>query len=341
MNLTDFDYDLPDKLIAQTPLEPRDSARLLVDAGPDSAPQDMFVRDLSSLVREGDVVVANNTRVLNARLKLTKSTGGEVEVLLLHPVGDEWEALVRPSRKVRPGTVLHREGLTVVIGEDLGEGRRRVQLDYDHQNTNGDAEKTDLAALERFGEVPLPPYIHERLADPERYQTVYANRPASVAAPTAGLHLTPQVIGSIQAAGATFTEVELVVGLGTFRPIVASHVQDHEMHAEFYRVSPQTIDACREAKRVIAIGTTTTRALETAAAAGELEGDSKLFIYGDYNWRLVDLMLTNFHVPRSSLLVMIDSFVGRRWRDLYAHALTKQYRFLSFGDAMLLQREWP
>lgn len=337
MDLADFEYFLPDELIAQTPVEPRDSARLLVDRGPSSPPSHQHVFNLPELVGEGDVVVANNTRVLHARLKLNKATGGEVEVLLLHPIGDEWEALVRPSRKVRPGTVLERAGLLVEVGADLGEGRRRVRLRYEQQRTNGNLA-SDVDALAEFGEVPLPPYIHERLENPERYQTVYADRPASVAAPTAGLHLTKQVIEGIKAAGARFCEIELVVGLGTFRPIVTNRVEDHQMHSEFYRVSYDTMEAVQAARRVIAIGTTATRALETAAGTGQLEGNSELFIYGDYQWRLVDVMLTNFHVPRSSLLVMIDSFVGNRWRELYAEAVANRYRFLSFGDAMWLQR---
>ncbi|QGG95152.1 tRNA preQ1(34) S-adenosylmethionine ribosyltransferase-isomerase QueA [Actinomarinicola tropica] len=333
MDLADVDYDLPPERIAQRPVEPRDAARLLVDEGPGAAPRHLTVADLPSLVGPGDVIVVNDTRVLPARLLLRKPTGGEVEVLLLEPSREGWEALVRPSRKVRPGTVLSAadgaDDLQVEVGEDLGEGRRRIRLI---------GARDEMSAIERHGRVPLPPYIHEALDDPERYQTVYADRPASVAAPTAGLHLTPRVLDACVEAGARIERVELVVGIGTFRPITAEKVEDHVMHAETYRVPAETVAACEGAQRVVAIGTTTVRALESAAATGELEGRTEIFIHGDHPWRTVDLMLTNFHVPRSSLLVMIESFVGRRWRGLYETALEEGYRFLSFGDAMLLRR---
>ena len=199
-----------------------------------------------------------------------------------------------------------------------------------------------LAALDRHGVVPLPPYISAPLDDPERYQTVFADRPGSVAAPTAGLHLTPAVLDACRAAGATVEEVELVVGMGTFRPMTAEKVEDHHMHAERYRVPQATLDACQEARagggRVVAVGTTSVRALESAAVSGELEGRTELFIHRPWDWRLVDVLMTNFHLPRSSLLVLVDAFVGERWRDLYAEALGAGYRFLSFGDAMWLTR---
>jgi S-adenosylmethionine:tRNA ribosyltransferase-isomerase len=186
--------------------------------------------------------------------------------------------------------------------------------------------------------VPLPPYITAPLADPERYQTVYADQPDSVAAPTAGLHLTPAVLDGCRAAGAEIVTVELAVGLGTFRPMSAGKVEDHHMHAERYRVPAATLEACRSAERVLAVGTTSVRALESASQTGQLEGRTELFIHRPYDWQVVDVLLTNFHLPRSSLLVLIDAFVGARWRDLYAVARTEGYRFLSFGDAMLLQR---
>lgn len=334
MDLAAFDYDLPDDRIAQHPVEPRDAARLLVDEGPGTPPRHLTVADLPTLVGPGDVVVVNDTRVLPARLLARKPTGGEVEVLLLEPTADGWEALVRPSRKVAPGTVLTLrdaadEALAVEVGADLGEGRREVRLRTDHD---------EMAAIARHGRVPLPPYIHAPLDDPERYQTVYADRAASVAAPTAGLHLTPAVLDGVAAAGATLARVELVVGIGTFRPITAEHVEDHVMHAERYRVPLETVAACEAAERVVAVGTTTVRALEAAAASGQLEGRTDIFIHGDHPWRVVDALMTNFHVPRSSLLVMVDAFVGPRWRDLYATALADGYRFLSFGDAMFLRR---
>ncbi|MGY6502323.1 MAG: tRNA preQ1(34) S-adenosylmethionine ribosyltransferase-isomerase QueA [Acidimicrobiales bacterium] len=333
MELAAFDYDLPADRIAQHPADPRDSARLLVDQGPGERPLDRHVSDLADMVGPGDVIVVNDTRVLPARLLLQKSTGGAVEVLLLEPQASGWEALVKPSRKVPPGTVVAaRDGdatLRVRIADDLGDGRRLVHL-LDTAD--------EMAAIERHGRVPLPPYITAELGDPERYQTVYADRPASVAAPTAGLHLTPRLLDRCIERGASVQRVELVVGIGTFRPIVTDTVEEHSMHAERYVVPDETVAACDAADRVIAVGTTSVRALESAAATGERSGRTDLFIHGDHPWRVVDVMLTNFHVPRSSLLVMIDAFVGPRWRTLYQHALDGDYRFLSFGDAMVLTR---
>ncbi len=334
MDTADVDYDLPPAAIAQTPAEPRDSARLLIDEGPRQPPRHGHITDLPSLIRAGDVVVVNTTRVLPARLRLMKATGGAVEVLLLEPLDAEqrtWEALVRPSRKVPVGTILVAgDDLTVTIGDDLGEGRRRVEL----RLTDG---SDLLSALDRHGVIPLPPYITTALSDPERYQTTYAIEPGSVAAPTAGLHLTPEVLAAMEAAGAQIVPVELVVGLGTFRPIATETVEDHHMHAERFRVPAATMAACDAAERVIAIGTTTVRALESAAATGELAGRTELFIHGDQPFAVVQALVTNFHQPRSSLLVLIDAFVGPRWRGLYDDALRSGYRFLSFGDAMFLQ----
>ena len=338
MDVSAFDYELPEAAIAQTPAEPRDRARLLVDRGPDQVPEHHTVADLPRFVRPGDVVVVNTTRVLPARLRLRKPTGGRVEVLLLERLpGGEWEALVRPSRKVPSGTELAAGDDLVVRfgGPGPGPGTRVVDL-----STPGGADQ--LAVLHRHGVVPLPPYITVPLADPERYQTVFAERPGSVAAPTAGLHLTPAVLDGCRAAGAGLEVVDLVVGMGTFRPMSASKVEDHPMHAERYRVPAATMAACEAAravgKRVVAVGTTTVRALESAALSGQLEGRTELFIRRPWRWRLVDVLMTNFHLPRSSLLVLVDAFVGARWRDLYGTALADGYRFLSFGDAMLLDR---
>jgi S-adenosylmethionine:tRNA ribosyltransferase-isomerase len=285
------------------------------------------------------VVVVNTTRVLPARLILRKPTGGAVEVLLLERLATgAWEALVRPSRKLRPGTVL-------TAGPDLdvrfggpgpgdGEGTREVALTVP-------SGVDELAVLDRYGVVPLPPYITAPLADPERYQTVFAERPGSVAAPTAGLHITPAVLDGCRAAGARVEPIELLVGMGTFRPMTAPKVDDHHMHAEHYRVPPGTLAACEQARaaggRVVAVGTTSVRALETAALSGRLEGRTELFIHRPWQWRLVDVLMTNFHLPRSSLLVLVDAFIGPRWRELYTTALAEGYRFLSFGDAMLLE----
>lgn len=343
METAAFDYELPEERIAQHPLAERDAARLLVDRGPGAAPDHRIVRDLPELLAPGDLLVLNTTRVLPARLHLHKATGGAAEVLLLEQVETSpddgttvWEALVRPSRKLPPGTVLRPadgDDLVVVTGADLGEGRRHVTL-----RAAGDL----LAALERHGEMPLPPYITAPLADPERYQTVFSRQPGSAAAPTAGLHLTPEVLDRLEQRGVRRAEVELVVGLGTFRPIATDAIEDHVMHSEQYRVPAETAEACAATRaaggRVVAVGTTAVRALESAAVRGEPQGRTDLFITPGYEWQVVDRLLTNFHLPRSSLLVMIEAFVGPRWRELYADALREGYRFLSFGDAMLLTR---
>jgi S-adenosylmethionine:tRNA ribosyltransferase-isomerase len=323
-------YDLPEAAIAQVPAEPRDAARLLVDRGPGAEPDHRIVRDLPDLLGPGDVLVLNETRVLPARLRLRKPTGGAVEVLLLEPQGDErtWTALVKPSKKVAEGARFEAgDDLAVVVADRL-EGMRLVHLEAD------DVEK----ALLRHGEVPLPPYLHEGIADPERYQTVYATRPGSVAAPTAGLHLTPEVLARCEAAGAEVHRLDLTVGLGTFKPVTAERIEDHDVHEEPYAVPAATMAACERAERVVAVGTTTVRALETAAATGELSGRSRLLIHGDHEWKVVDALVTNFHLPGTTLLLLVESFVGPRWRDLYATALAEGYRFLSFGDAMFLER---
>jgi S-adenosylmethionine:tRNA ribosyltransferase-isomerase len=326
-------YDLPPSAIAQVPAEPRDAARLLVDRGPAAPPDHWTVADLPRLVRPGDLLVLNETRVLPARLRLRKESGGAAEVLLLEaePGGDghTWSALVRPGRRLPPGTVLVAgSDLTVEIGDRIDEGQRRVRLVTDDVR----------AALDRHGEVPLPPYLTEGIDDPERYQTVYAARPSSVAAPTAGLHLTDAVLAACVDSGARIERLDLSVGLGTFKPVTAERIEDHDVHEEPYAVPESTLAACAEAERVIAIGTTTVRALETAATTGEASGRSRLLIHGDYEWKLVDALLTNFHMPHSTLLLLVESFIGPRWRDLYATALAEGYRFLSFGDAMFLER---
>jgi len=294
------------------------------------------VRDLPDLLEPGDLLVVNDTKVLPARLHLRKATGGMAEVLLLEPVGGgEWEALVRPGRRLAPGTKLTADEpgdhpLTVEVGERLADGRRRVRLLAD----DGD----ELATLDSHGEVPLPPYITKALDDPGRYQTVYAAHPGSVAAPTAGLHLTGSVLDACRARGIEIAAVQLDVGLDTFRPITADRPEGHRMHSERYGVPKATLDACARAGRVVAVGTTTVRALESAAL-GRPVGRTDLFIHGEFEFQVVDVLLTNFHLPRSSLLLLLDAFAGSRWRDLYATALTDGYRFLSFGDAMIVARK--
>lgn len=329
-----FDYELPPERIAQTPIEPRDAARLLVGRGSGS-PEHSHVRDLPDMLRTGDLVVVNETKVIPARLMLRRTTGGKAEVLMLEPLDGErkvWEALVRPGRKLKPGErLLAPDGSAVVeIGERTAAG------DTFTVAVLGSIDTLDVLA--DHGEMPLPPYITEQLDDPDRYQTVYAREPGSAAAPTAGLHFTPQLLGRLDDRGIDVAKVELVVGLDTFRPIDTDDPLQHRMHTERYRVPADTMERCRAADRVVAVGTTTVRALETAAARGELQGRTDIFIHRGFDWRVVDVLMTNFHLPRTTLLMMIDAFVGDRWRDLYDEALREHYRFLSFGDAMLLER---
>jgi S-adenosylmethionine:tRNA ribosyltransferase-isomerase len=349
------DYLLPETSIAQVPLERRDSARLLDALDPDGVLVDRQVWDLPSLLGDGDVVVVNNSRVLPARLRLRKAGGAHAEVLLLAPEpGDArcWSALVRPGRKLPPGCLMGiplgkadfdgpppcgqadpGEGIEemIEVGERLAGGQRRVRLLED-----------PVTIFERCGEMALPPYIKARLADPERYQTVYAASPGSVAAPTAGLHLTRPVLDAVVARGASLHTVDLAVGLATFRPVRTQRAEDHEMHSERYSVPEATWRACLDARRsggrVVAVGTTTVRALESAAASGVLDGDSTLFIRPGFDWSVTDVLLTNFHQPRSTLLVLLEAFMGTRWRGVYEEALRRGYRFLSFGDAMIAAR---
>jgi S-adenosylmethionine:tRNA ribosyltransferase-isomerase len=337
MLLSDFDYELPLDRIAQMPIEPRDAARLLVDRGA-ANPDHRQVRDLPDILRPGDVVVVNETKVIPARLALQRATGGKAEILLLEPLDGErrvWEALIRPARKLKPGERLVAPGGTEVV--EIGE--RTDAGDTFAVTVLSPVDSLDvLTVLDEHGEMPLPPYITERLEDPDRYQTVYAREPGSAAAPTAGLHFTPELIGRLADRSIQVAKVELVVGLDTFRPITEDDPSKHRMHTERYRVPLSTMEQCERAERVVAVGTTTARALESAAATHELEGRTDIFIRAGFDWKVVDVLMTNFHLPKTTLLMMIDAFVGDRWRRLYEIALREHYRFLSFGDAMLLDR---
>jgi len=332
VRLSDIDYELPESLIAQHPIEPRDAARLLVDGG-EGPPSHAHVRDLVDILQDGDLLVVNDTRVLPARLNLTRTTGGAAEVLLLEPLTPDhvsWEALIRPARKLKVGEHLTWFGKPVVrIGErcEAGDTFRIDILDAD-----------PLARVASSGTMPLPPYIHASIDDPERYQTVYAKDARSAAAPTAGLHFTDELLAALQAKGVQMARVELVVGLDTFKPVTAENPLEHRIHSEMYRVGQDVLDACSSAKRVVAVGTTATRALESAATFGTLEGRTELFITRGYEWKVVDMLMTNFHMPCTSLLLLVDAFIGSRWRRLYQTAIEEKYRFLSFGDAMLLDR---
>lgn len=342
VRMEDYDYDLPFASIAQRPIEPRDAARLLVALSANGAPDHRHIHDLPSLLEPGDLIVVNETRVIPARLHLRKPSGGAVEVLLLEHRSDQsWQALVKPSRKVANGTRLQPgPGLVVEIGAALEGGQRVVRLlgDDGEPLANGDEER----ALETYGEAPLPPYITTPLADPSRYQTTYARVAGSAAAPTAGLHFTPAVFEALASRGVGVAKIDLAVGLDTFRPVTVDRPEDHDIHSERYDVPAATWDAVVRTRaaggRVVAVGTTTVRSLETVAASGVLSGRTKLLIYGDYPFAAVDVLLTNFHLPRSSLLLLVEAFAGPRWRALYAEAMAGGYRFLSLGDALLLGR---
>jgi S-adenosylmethionine:tRNA ribosyltransferase-isomerase len=333
MRLDDFDYVLPEERIAQHPVEPRDSARLLVDQGTTS-PLHRHVRDLGEFLQEGDLLVVNDSRVIPARLRLVRATGGAAEALLLDPLDADrrvWEAMMRPAKKLKPGEELFSNGVPlvrVVRRSDAGDTMVVELL----------GEGDPLALLQVHGEMPLPPYITATLDRPDRYQTVYSREPGSAAAPTAGLHFTPELLAQLAARGVETARVELVVGLDTFKPVSEDDPTQHPMHSERYRVPQSTLDACRAARRVVAVGTTSVRALESAATLGTLEGRTRIFIHRPYEWTTVDVLMTNFHMPRTTLLMMIDAFIGPRWRHLYDEALAEGYRFLSFGDAMLLDR---
>jgi len=347
MRLEEFDYYLPPELIAQEPVEPRDASRLLVlDRRASTAGHHRF-RELPRFLRKGDILVFNDTRVIPARLRVRRrDTGGQAELLLLRPLSAEeggrqaWEVLGRPARRLRQGTrlVCERGQLEAVVTESLPEGLRRVELGWD-------PEVSLAQVLELVGEVPLPPYIHRPLRDGERYQTVYARRPGSAAAPTAGLHFTPGLLEALRHAGVQLCYLTLHVGLGTFRPLRTEKVEEARLHPEFYRVDEQAADsinaARRQGGRVVAVGTTVVRTLETVAAPeGEVragEGWTDLFIYPGYRFRVVDALVTNFHLPRSSLLLLVCALGGtERVLSAYREAVRERYRFYSFGDAMLI-----
>ena len=315
MNVQLLDYELPPELVAQHPPDRRDEARLLVC---DRVTGDIRHRSVADLPDEaGDrLVVVNDTRVVPARLAVRRTSGGAVEALLVERVADDvWEALARPSRRLRVGETLEGDGGSVDLLEPLGGGRWRIRL-----------------RGAPHGELPLPPYIHERLADPERYQTVYATETGSAAAPTAGLHFTPELLARV-----AHERITLHVGLDTFRPVTAETLEAHELHGERYRVEEAAWQRIEAAEQVLAVGTTTTRVLETVARGGPLAGRSDLFITPGFRFRRVDALLTNFHLPRTTLLALVMAFAGvERTRELYALAIRERYRFYSFGDAMLI-----
>lgn len=320
-----YRYELPEDAVAQSPAEPRHTARLLDTRNL----TDWSVSDLPDLLAPDDVVVVNNTRVRAARLIGRKPTGGRVEILVLSHTDDGWECLVRPARRLRRSTTIDIAGTKATVVSDPVDGRAIVHFD---------ADVDELAAS--VGEVPLPPYIRGTIA-PDRYQTVYAERVGSAAAPTAGLHLTDGVLERLSTRSIDVATVDLEVGLGTFRPITVERIDQHGMHAERYTIPPRTAQLVNSGRRVVAVGTTVVRALEASARQGSVSPGmavTSLFIRPGFQFRCVDVLMTNFHVPGSSLVVMIAAFMGSGWRTAYRVALERGYRFLSFGDAMLCER---
>ena len=340
MEVTDFDYDLPQELIAQTPVEPRDSSRLLVMDKKTGELEHRHFFNLPEYLKPGDVLVFNDTRVIPARLHGFKTTGAHVEVFLLtRKNATDWEVLVKPGKKLQKGArIKFSDELSCEILDTTDFGGRIARFQYD-----GIFEEI----LDRLGETPLPPYIHEKLADKERYQTVYSREQGSAAAPTAGLHFTKEQLAELKEYGVNLGFVTLHVGLGTFRPVNVENIEDHVMHKEYYSISQETADLIMNTKaagkRVIAVGTTSIRTLESAAdGVGRISGKSgwtDIFIYPGYEFKLVDGIVTNFHLPKSTLIMLISAFAGREFvLKAYETAVQEKYRFFSFGDAMLIRR---
>ena len=339
MKTSDFNFELPQELIAQTPLERRDASRLMTLDKVTGETGHCHFYDLPKFLNPGDCLVLNDSRVLPARLIGHRPTGGVCEVLLLTDKGDGvWECLVRPGRKLRPGAqVIFGDGeLTAQVEQELEDGKRLVRFAY---------EGIFLEVLERLGKMPLPPYIKEELQDNERYQTVYSKVMGSAAAPTAGLHFTPELLQQIQRMGVRVCYVTLHVGLGTFRPVKAEDIQDHEMHAEFCQISQETADIINQTKkaggRVVCVGTTSCRTVESFAEEdGTMtarSGWTNIFIYPGYRFKVLDALITNFHLPESTLIMLVSALAGREHvLAAYREAVEKRYRFFSFGDAMFI-----
>ena len=338
MNKSDFYYELPEELIAQTPIEPRDASRLLVYDRSTNTIEHKHFYDLPDYLHKGDVLVINNTRVLPARIYGVKAvTGAKVEFLLHKRINlTDWEVLVKPAKKASVGAkFIFSDKLSAEVIEYEGEGLRKVRFTFD-----GVFEDV----LYTIGEMPIPPYIHEKLKEQERYQTVYAKENGSSAAPTAGLHFTPELLNKLRAMGVEIVEVLLHVGLGTFRPVKADDITEHKMHSEYYCVTQKAADeinaAKAEGRRIIAVGTTSVRVLESAFRDGKLHaesGETSIFIYPPYKFKAVDALVTNFHLPESTLIMLISAFMGRENAlKMYETAVKERYRFFSFGDACFI-----
>ena len=340
MNVSEFNYNLPEELIAQTPLEKRDESRLMILNKKEKTIEHKTFKDIIDYLKPGDCLVRNNTKVLPARIYGNKETGAKVEFLLLINIEDDiWETIVRPGNKLHVGTkVIFGKGkLVAEILDIMPGGTRKVKFEY---------EGIFNEILDEIGLMPLPPYIHEELKENDRYQTVYAKYNGSAAAPTAGLHFTPELLKKIEEKGIKIANVTLHVGIGTFRPVKEEKVENHEMHSEHYYIKKEDAEIINETKknggRIIAVGTTSCRVLETVADENgmvcETEGDTKIFIYPGYKFKCLDALITNFHLPQSTLLMLVSSLAGKDYiMKAYEEAVKEKYRFFSFGDAMFIQ----
>lgn len=338
MKLSDFMYNLPEERIAQTPVEPRDHSRLMVIHRDTDQIEHKHFYDVIDYLNPGDVLVINDTRVIPARLYGERPTGGACEVLLLRQLAPKkWETLVKPGKKLKPGA-------EIVFGDGRLRGRVLETTDVGGRIVEFECEGTFEAALDALGEMPLPPYIHEQLEDRERYQTVYARHEGSAAAPTAGLHFTPELLNRIREKGIDVVPVLLHVGLGTFRPVKVENIEEHHMHSEYFEVTEDAakrINAARErGGRIVAVGTTSVRTLESAAENGRLvakRGETSIFIKPGYQYQMVDALITNFHLPGSTLMMLVSALYDReKIISAYELAVKEKYRFFSFGDAMLI-----
>ncbi len=340
MELSEFNYDLPQELIAQVPIKDRDESRLLVLDRKNKTIEDKIFKDIIDYLEPGDCLVRNNTKVIPARLYGKKETGANVEFVLLNNIeGDIWETMVRPGNKLHIGTkVIFGDGLLIAeIMDTLEDGTRKVKFTY---------QGIFNEILDKIGLMPLPPYIHESLKEKDRYQTVYAKYLGSSAAPTAGLHFTPELLKKIENKGIDIANVTLHVGIGTFRPVKEKNIEDHHMHTEHYYIKQEDAGKINKAKlsgkRVISVGTTSCRTLETVAdekgLVKETEGDTGIFIYPGYKFKCIDALITNFHLPESTLLMLVSAFADKDYiLKAYKHAVDNKYRFFSFGDAMLIK----
>ena len=340
MKVSEFNYELPEELIAQTPIEKRDESRLMVLDREKQTIEHKTFKDIIDYLEPGDCLVRNNTKVIPARIYGKKETGAKVEFLLLKNIeGDIWESIVRPGNKLHIGTkVIFGDGLlTAEILEIMPGGTRKVKFSY---------QGIFNEILDKIGLMPLPPYIHEELKDNDRYQTVYAKYEGSAAAPTAGLHFTPELLKKIEEKGVKIANVTLHVGIGTFRPVKEENVENHEMHTEHFYIKQEDVNKINEAKqngkRVIAVGTTSCRVLETIADENglvkETEADTSIFIYPGYHFKCLDALITNFHLPQSTLLMLVSALAGKEYiLKAYNEAVKEKYRFFSFGDAMFIQ----